>query len=49
MAKNNPDYIPPIADGAPPAATVMGDAIDRGFSFVTSSMGPQGNVSWEPN
>lgn len=44
MAKNNPDYIPPIADGAPPAATVMGDAIDRGFSLVTSSMGPQGEI-----
>lgn len=38
------EWVPPIADGAPPAATVMGDAIDRGFSLVTSSMGPQGEI-----
>lgn len=44
MERNNPAFCPPIADGAPPAATVMGDAIDRGFSLVTSSMGPQGEV-----
>jgi hypothetical protein len=44
MAKNHSDWIPPIADGAPPAATVLGDGIDRGFSLVTSSMGPQGEI-----
>jgi len=43
MHKNYPDWAPPIADGAPPAATVMGDAIDRGFSLYTSSVGPQGD------
>ena len=43
MAKNHPDWAPPIPDGAPPAATVMGDAIDRGFSLYTSSVGPQGD------
>ncbi|MCP4764624.1 MAG: FAD-binding oxidoreductase [archaeon] len=44
MEKNHPGFCPPVADGAPPAATVMGDAIDRGFSLVTSSMGPQGEI-----
>ncbi|MHA1744830.1 MAG: FAD-binding oxidoreductase [Promethearchaeota archaeon] len=44
MKKYHPKYIPPIADGAPPAATVLGDGIDRGFSLVTSSMGPQGEI-----
>jgi len=43
MAKNYSDWAPPIADGAPPAATVMGDAIDRGFSLYTSAVGPQGD------
>ncbi len=43
MHEHNPDWAPPIADGAPPAATVMGDAIDRGFSLYTSSVGPQGD------
>ncbi|MFW9882665.1 MAG: FAD-dependent oxidoreductase, partial [Candidatus Thorarchaeota archaeon] len=32
MLKNHPDWAPPIPDGAPPASTVMGDAIDRGFA-----------------
>ncbi|MEX2684376.1 MAG: FAD-binding oxidoreductase [Candidatus Sigynarchaeota archaeon] len=40
--KYHPEWAPPIADGAPPAATIMGDAIERGFSLLTSSMGPQG-------
>ena len=44
MEKYHPDFCPPIADGAPPAATVLGDGIDRGFSLVTSSMGPQGEI-----
>lgn len=43
MLKNHSDYAPPIADGAPPAATVLGDVIDRGFSLYTSSVGPQGD------
>ncbi len=43
MEKYHPDWAPPIADGAPPAATVMGDAIDRGFALYTSSVGPQGD------
>lgn len=43
MHKHHPDWAPPIPDGAPPAATVMGDAIDRGFSLYTSSVGPQGD------
>ena len=30
-----PDWAPPIPDGAPPAATVLGDAIERGFSPVS--------------
>ncbi len=42
MKKYHPDWVAPIADGAPPAATVLGDGIERGFSLVTSSMGPQG-------
>ncbi|MBD3352345.1 MAG: FAD-binding protein [Candidatus Lokiarchaeota archaeon] len=44
MEKYHPSFCPPIADGAPPAATVMGDAIDRGFNLCTSSMGPQGDI-----
>ncbi len=43
MHKNYPEWAPPIPDGAPPAATVMGDAIERGFSLYTSSVGPQGD------
>ncbi len=43
MHKHTPDWAPPIPDGAPPASTVMGDAIDRGFSLYTSSVGPQGD------
>ncbi|MHC1592008.1 MAG: FAD-binding oxidoreductase [Candidatus Helarchaeales archaeon] len=39
-----PDWAPPIADGAPPAATIMGDAIERGFSLVTSRFGPQADL-----
>ncbi|MBD3186912.1 FAD-binding protein [Candidatus Bathyarchaeota archaeon] len=44
FSKYHPDWAPPIADGAPPAATIMGDAIERGFSLVTSSFGPQGEM-----
>ena len=44
MKKYHPKYIPPIADGAPPAASIIGDNIDRGFSLVTSSMGPQSEI-----
>ncbi|GAH24464.1 unnamed protein product [marine sediment metagenome] len=43
MHKNYPEWAPPVPDGAPPASTVMGDAIDRGFSLYTSSVGPQGD------
>ncbi|MFO7795878.1 MAG: FAD-binding oxidoreductase [Promethearchaeati archaeon] len=43
MHRNHPDWAPPVPDGAPPASTVMGDAIDRGFSLYTSSVGPQGD------
>ncbi len=39
-----PDWAPPIADGAPPAATIMGDAIERGFSLVTGRFGPQADM-----
>lgn len=39
-----PDWAPPIADGAPPAATIMGDAIERGFSLVTGRYGPQADM-----
>ncbi|MFX1295026.1 MAG: FAD-binding oxidoreductase [Promethearchaeota archaeon] len=42
--KFHPDWAPPIADGAPPAATIMGDAIERGFSLVTSRFGPQADM-----
>ncbi len=42
--KNYPRWAPPIPDGAPPAATLMGDAIERGFSLVTSKHGPQGDL-----
>jgi len=44
MHKNYPEWAPPVPDGAPPASTVMGDAIDRGFSLYTSSVGPQGTL-----
>ncbi|MHC4439828.1 MAG: FAD-binding oxidoreductase, partial [Planctomycetota bacterium] len=39
-----PDWAPPIPDGAPPAATVLGDAIERGFSLVTGVYGPQADM-----
>ncbi len=39
-----PEWAPPIADGAPPAATIMGDAIERGFSLVTGRFGPQADM-----
>ncbi|NHI92912.1 MAG: FAD-binding oxidoreductase [Candidatus Lokiarchaeota archaeon] len=44
MKKFYPEWAPPIADGAPPAATIMGDAIERGFSLVTSRFGPQADL-----
>jgi len=43
MLKYHPEWAPPVPDGAPPAATVMGDVIERGFSLYTSSVGPQGD------
>jgi FAD/FMN-containing dehydrogenase len=43
MLTYHPEWAPPVPDGAPPAATVMGDAIERGFSLYTSSTGPQGD------
>ncbi|HUY00470.1 MAG TPA: FAD-binding oxidoreductase [Candidatus Deferrimicrobium sp.] len=42
--KYYPEWAPPIADGAPPAATIMGDAIERGFSLVTGRFGPQADM-----
>ena len=39
-----PEWAPPIPDGAPPAATVLGDAIERGFSLVTGVYGPQADM-----
>jgi glycolate oxidase len=39
--ENYPDWVPPIPDGAPPAATILGDALERGFCLVTSKYGPQ--------
>jgi FAD/FMN-containing dehydrogenase len=42
--KYYPQWAPPIADGAPPAATILGDAIERGFSLVTSRFGPQADL-----
>jgi FAD/FMN-containing dehydrogenase len=42
--KEHPDYAPPIPDGAPPRATLIGDALERGFSLVTSKYGPQGRM-----
>jgi FAD/FMN-containing dehydrogenase len=42
--KYYPEWAPPIADGAPPAATIMGDAIERGFSLVTGRYGPQADM-----
>jgi len=41
---NYPEWAPPIPDGAPPAATVLGDALERGFSLVTSKYGPQADL-----
>lgn len=42
--RNYPEWCPPIPDGAPPAATVVGDALERGFSLVTSRYGPGASV-----
>jgi len=41
---NYPHLAPPIPDGAPPAATLLGDAIERGFSLVTNKYGPQADL-----
>ena len=42
--KNYPEYAPPIPDGAPPAATVVGDALERGFTIVTNKAGPAADL-----
>ncbi|MFX1450596.1 MAG: FAD-binding oxidoreductase, partial [Promethearchaeota archaeon] len=42
--KYYPNWAPPIADGAPPAATLLGDAIERGFSLVVARYGPQADL-----
>ncbi|MDH5702626.1 MAG: FAD-binding oxidoreductase [Aigarchaeota archaeon] len=42
--RNHPDWAPPIPDGAPPAATVVGDALERGFTLATSLYGPQADL-----
>jgi len=42
--KRWPDWAPPIPDGAPPGATILGDAIERGFSLVTGRYGPQADM-----
>lgn len=42
--KKYPEWAPPVPDGAPPAATVMGDALERGFSMVTGRYGPQADM-----
>ena len=42
--KNYPDWAPPVPDGAPPSATILGDAIERGFSLVTGAFGPQADL-----
>ena len=39
-----PDWAPPVPDGAPPSATILGDAIERGFSLVTGAFGPQADL-----
>ncbi len=41
MRKYYPDWCIPIPDGAPPAATVVGDILERGFSLITTRYGPQ--------
>jgi len=41
---NHPHLAPPVPDGAPPAATILGDAIERGFSLVTNKYGPQADL-----
>jgi len=42
--KNHPEWAPPVPDGAPPAATILGDALERGFSLVTNRYGPQADM-----
>ncbi|MFX1561977.1 MAG: FAD-binding oxidoreductase [Promethearchaeota archaeon] len=42
--KEYPEWAPPVPDGAPPRATLIGDAMERGFSLVTSKYGPQGRM-----
>jgi FAD/FMN-containing dehydrogenase len=42
--KKWPEWAPPIPDGAPPGATILGDAIERGFSLVTARYGPQADM-----
>ncbi len=42
--KEYPEWAPPVPDGAPPRATLIGDAVERGFSLVTSKYGPQGRM-----
>jgi len=42
--KNYPEWAPPIPDGAPPRATLIGDVLERGFSLVTNKYGPQGRM-----
>jgi len=42
--KNYPEWAPPVPDGAPPAATILGDALERGFSLVTNRYGPQADM-----
>ena len=39
-----PDLAPPVPDGAPPAATLLGDAIERGFNLATNKYGPQADL-----
>jgi len=41
---NCPDLAPPVPDGAPPAATLLGDAIERGFNLATNKYGPQADL-----
>ncbi|MHA1723145.1 MAG: FAD-binding oxidoreductase [Candidatus Baldrarchaeia archaeon] len=40
MQEHYPDYRPGIPDGAPPAATIVGDHLDRGFHFLATKYGP---------
>ena len=42
--KYYPEWAPPVPDGAPPSATILGDAIERGFSLVTGAFGPQADL-----